>query len=413
MKIKTLKILVFFWAALSITSAQWTFSPEPVHAAPPQTVEKDTDNDGKIDRIIHFDARGRAVQFDIDTNADEIMDRFQYYEKQALVRAERDSDYDGKIDGIDYFKNNKRVRLDRINKKGRIHQTIHFDEEERPLKVEKDTTDDGEFDLRYFYEAGALKSSTRDTDADGKTNIWIEFKNDKPTEKKSDNDGDGRIEQLVWFDEEGLPRESRHDFNADEKMEVFRYYQKGEIVQEKKDDDQDDRFDVITDFVAAQPEKQKKDSNLDGRFDVFTKFSQGKPATQEKDTNFDDTLDQFITFDANGDIKEIREDSRYSGILTVSGILKMPVQYVWTMTRMGTGFWKPFPILKNPGSVSRPSMKIKTNPRMYGSILMTGKKKRKSKAIQTIMGKRTPISTTWVGSWPGWKRMKTRTVPLT
>ena len=66
-------------------------------------VKKDSNKDGKIDQIAYFDKRGRIIKLEIDSNADEIMDRFQYYEQEHLKRVERDTDHDRKIDAWDYF----------------------------------------------------------------------------------------------------------------------------------------------------------------------------------------------------------------------------------------------------------------------------------------------------------------------
>ena len=90
-------------------------------------IEKDTDNDGKIDRIMYVNANGVTERFEIDTNADGLMDRFQYYENGALVRSERDTDLDGIIDSKDFFKKEKRVRYERLTSSGKLMQSVDFD----------------------------------------------------------------------------------------------------------------------------------------------------------------------------------------------------------------------------------------------------------------------------------------------
>ncbi len=54
-------------------------------------------------------------------------------------------------------------------------------------------------------------------------------------------------------------------------------------------------------------------SNLDGEFDVFTIFKDGNIFSQEKDTNFDGKIDYFSRFDPKGLLKEIKENTRYTG----------------------------------------------------------------------------------------------------
>ena len=49
-------------------------------------VRRDMDKDGKIDQIAHFDRRGKLIRFKIDSDADGFMDRFQYYEKEQIIK---------------------------------------------------------------------------------------------------------------------------------------------------------------------------------------------------------------------------------------------------------------------------------------------------------------------------------------
>ena len=57
-------------------------------------VEKDTDGDGKIDRIAFFFAKGKISRLENDSNNDGLMDRFQYYKDEILARLEGDTDFD-------------------------------------------------------------------------------------------------------------------------------------------------------------------------------------------------------------------------------------------------------------------------------------------------------------------------------
>jgi len=77
-------------------------------------VGKDTDGDGKIDRIAFFDAKDKIARLENDSNNDGLMDRFQYYKDEILIRLERDTDFDQQIDCIDYFKDEKRLRQKKL-----------------------------------------------------------------------------------------------------------------------------------------------------------------------------------------------------------------------------------------------------------------------------------------------------------
>jgi len=82
-----------------------------------RVVEKDFDNDGKIDQIAHFDPKGKISKLEIDGNKDGIMDRFQFYRDGKLIRVEKDTNNDQTIDSRDYFKQGKRIRAPSENKK--------------------------------------------------------------------------------------------------------------------------------------------------------------------------------------------------------------------------------------------------------------------------------------------------------
>jgi hypothetical protein len=55
-------------------------------------------NDGKEDAWLHAAADGTVQRVDVSTRRDGKVDRIEFYERDALVRAEEDSDADGKPD---------------------------------------------------------------------------------------------------------------------------------------------------------------------------------------------------------------------------------------------------------------------------------------------------------------------------
>src|SRR6056297_749394 len=97
----------------------------------PRKMEKDTDKDGRIDRVVYFDEKGKIKRLEADSNQDGSMDRFQYYKEESLVRLERDLDDDGRIDCRDFFENGKRVRQERLDQEKAVFQVTTFDGQER------------------------------------------------------------------------------------------------------------------------------------------------------------------------------------------------------------------------------------------------------------------------------------------
>ena len=179
------------------------------------TLERDSNKDGKIDQIAHLNPQGKVIKLCIDSNADGIMDRFQYYENEFLVRVEGDGNHNGRIDTWDYLKGGKRIRHERdSNESGQVDQIVIFDDEERPFKMMRDSDGDGRFDRWGAFEKGRLVSSTKDTDGDGRVNVWESYQDGKPKEKRVDDDGDGSVEMMVFYDVMGLPREVHRDLVA-------------------------------------------------------------------------------------------------------------------------------------------------------------------------------------------------------
>jgi hypothetical protein len=51
-------------------------------------LKRDTTGDGRIDQIAHFGKGGKLIKLEIDSNADEVMDQFQYYEDGKIKRVD-------------------------------------------------------------------------------------------------------------------------------------------------------------------------------------------------------------------------------------------------------------------------------------------------------------------------------------
>ena len=90
----------FLWNTLSPSATPlW---PETAWAKE-DIVRQDTSEDGKIDQAAHIDERGKITKLEIDNNADGLMDCFQYYDSDEVIRVERDTNHDKLIDSWDYF----------------------------------------------------------------------------------------------------------------------------------------------------------------------------------------------------------------------------------------------------------------------------------------------------------------------
>ena len=182
-------------------------STGPVRASD-TPVRRDTDKDGRIDQVAHLDENGHIAVLEIDTDADGIMDRFQYYRNGQVVRMERDRDADGVIDTRDVFEHGKRRRHQRFpTASDPVGQIIDFDDLERPANIRKDTTGDGRFDVVRVCQNGRVVSSTRDTDGDGRPNVWETLGDGSIRIRETDADGNGAREKRIVYDPDGRPVE--------------------------------------------------------------------------------------------------------------------------------------------------------------------------------------------------------------
>jgi len=105
--------------------------------------------DGKADAWAFQDAAGRVQRIEISTKRDGKIDRQEWYDGDALVRAEEDSNGDGRVDRWETFA-------------GGALATVAFDENA-----------DGAPDRRLTYERGALAWIESEPDARGRFALRI------------------------------------------------------------------------------------------------------------------------------------------------------------------------------------------------------------------------------------------------
>ncbi|MBW1926948.1 MAG: hypothetical protein JRI35_07135 [Deltaproteobacteria bacterium] len=287
--------------------------PEPAWARE-KIVRLDMNKDGKIDRIALFDRRGRLIRLEIDSNADEFMDRFQYYEKGQIIRVEMDTDHDRRIDCRDYFEAGKRTRHERLsNDTGEVTQVIQFDLQERPLKIKKDTTGDGLFDSIYHFREGMLSSSAKDTDADGRPNIRQTYKDDELSQRRVDGDGDGRYDIITVF-RHGRPHYQERDSNLDGEKDVFIHFDAdGHAESMEEDTRHTGRIDRISTFHAGLPVRVIYDADGDGFKETVTLFEEGRACRQTEDLNRDGRPDVTIYFNAREEKERVEMDTDLNG----------------------------------------------------------------------------------------------------
>ena len=121
-----------------------------------------------------------------------------------------------------------------------------------------------------------------------------------PTERKVDEDGNGRLELILRYDDAGQPAESEHDLDDDGTMETKRSYRNGAPFVQEKDTDGDGRPDVVTEYRDGFAVSEKTDTDGDGSFDLVVLLNEGRPYERREDTNRDGVLDRFTEYGSGG-----------------------------------------------------------------------------------------------------------------
>ncbi len=119
-------------------------------------VARDLNYDGRVDRVEYYDAKGMLAKTETDTNNNNKLDEWVFYDNGIIARAQKDSNGDGKAD--------------------RLHS---------------------------YSPNGVLKKTELDTDNDGEIDEWVYYSNGKPRRVDKDTTGDGIPDASVAFDEKG------------------------------------------------------------------------------------------------------------------------------------------------------------------------------------------------------------------
>ncbi len=158
-----------------------------------ESLAEDTNHDGMPDRWVHYDADGQGTKVEIDRNSDGNKDGFYVYEGGSLAYEEHDTDDDGRVD-----------------------RRVEYEGSRRAI-VREDRNGDGTMELQTYYDENEITERTeRDTNGDGRTDVWEFFEGDDPEKV-----------QLVRKEE---------DLNADGQPDVKSFYENGRIVRKEVED---------------------------------------------------------------------------------------------------------------------------------------------------------------------------------
>jgi hypothetical protein len=129
----------------------------------------DINGDGTSDQVRWMTASGAHLMTERDLDFDGAADMYDYFEGNALVEQEFQLDFDRAIDLVVYYAGDRIVRK------------------------QMSTSFDGQFNLTKIYDAsGMLESVERDSDGNGRVDVWEYYVQGTLSRVGLDTDGDGR-----------------------------------------------------------------------------------------------------------------------------------------------------------------------------------------------------------------------------
>jgi len=174
------------------------------------------------------------------------------------------------------------------------------------VREHEDSNYDGVTDTWTDYRDGDPVGRVRDTNDDGNPDSWERFGEGRTTESQVDRDDDGVRDAFFRYEGRYLAEE-KHDANNDGKIDLRISYDRKYRAQVEEDHDKDGRFDSWTFYVVVDERevvtRVELDRNSRGFADTFEFFEtgSGEPllVRREEDINGDGQID-LVSFYLDG-----------------------------------------------------------------------------------------------------------------
>lgn len=168
----------------------------------------DANGDGRIDQRTYFSG-GVAVRSEIDSDADDRVDRWEYVDTAArITRVGTSSANDGIEDTWTWSADaSGDVRIDRAQYRDGVVDRREFARGDRLVRAEEDANRDGLIDKWETWDGGVLLVAAYDTRlATGRPDRRLVYEGGRFAYLESDPDGDGKFVRLA-SNQPGLRRE--------------------------------------------------------------------------------------------------------------------------------------------------------------------------------------------------------------
>ena len=240
----------------------------------PVTQLIDKNRDGRWDEKIIFDQKGKIAKAIVDSNADGIMDLWQYYRVGELVRAEQDRNHDGKVDAwLEYMKGKiVATRLDRDGD-GQIDTVVRFDDP-RWSRVVEVLDKGGRVKEKDYFSGGKLRRREVFDISQGMPVLVEEYDEDEKIMLAREAEKGSRRLNLTWhYDKDGNVVLAERDTTGDGRVDTWYYYKEGRIFRVAEDRNRDGRPDLWETYDSAQRVvMRKEDVDFNGTPDIEKRY---------------------------------------------------------------------------------------------------------------------------------------------
>ena len=139
-----------------------------------EVVKVDLNGDDRPDQWSFFNAQGRLLRVERDLNFNGQIDMWQYYSAEGdLIEEEMALDTHGVVDLVVFYRDGKiREKWMSTGFDGLFPIRKYYDGQERLLRVERDSNGDGRPDIWEFFENGQRVRIGWDTNGDGQADSF-------------------------------------------------------------------------------------------------------------------------------------------------------------------------------------------------------------------------------------------------
>ncbi|MCA9562256.1 MAG: hypothetical protein KC561_02145 [Myxococcales bacterium] len=132
-------------------------------------VESDLDFDGVTDQFTYYGPNDRIVRAERDIDFDGRVDVFEYYDQSGVViEHELLLDFDNMVDAVRFYQDGQLVRREISVGFGSDFSVLkYYDASGNVLRVERDSTGNGQIDTWEYFDNNVVSRIGRDEDGDG------------------------------------------------------------------------------------------------------------------------------------------------------------------------------------------------------------------------------------------------------